>query len=601
LDAASQSISPPLAGGKPRGQGGRATVVAELHRRASTWYAQNGFPDEAIEHALRGEHFERAAHLVQQHVDNVWLFSEHAKLRRWLDGIPTKVTASKPHLGILDAGNLFTTGQVEAAERRLQAAERALGADPLSPLKDAPTETDKPRDPGRRKLLGRAAVVRSHLLSYRDEADRAIQYARQALELLPESDAIWRWSALDSMGTVYGYIDEASAYQARLGALDASKTAGNAYMILLASLRLVVTLRDLGRLQQAVEICEHQFKLANDNGLAQTALVGWLYALWGEMLAEIGELDRALQLANDGVALTERGKDVTLRGSSYLCLMRVLYSKGELNTASGIIQGLNGYTPGPALFPWIRNQLAAWQARIWLAQGRLASATRWADEVNLEIDGELTPLHDFDYAVLARLLIVQGRLDEASRLLRRLFEAAEAVGRTSKVIEIRILQALTVSAAGDAAQALNLLERALTLAQPGGFVRIFVDEGPPMARLLAEAASGGMMPTYTGQLLAAFAAEGQPALVEHQAGARTGAQSPHPAADPDVQPLVEPLSSRELEVLRLITEGLSNREIAQRLFLALSTVKGHNRNIYGKLEVGRRTEAVARARELGLL
>jgi LuxR family maltose regulon positive regulatory protein len=281
--------------------------------------------------------------------------------------------------------------------------------------------------------------------------------------------------------------------------------------------------------------------------------------------------------------------------------MRVLFSTGELNTASGIIQGLNHYTPGPALFPWIRNQLAAWQARIWLAQGRVAAATRWAEETNLDIDGALTSLHDFDYAVLARLLIAQGRLGQASRLLGRLFEAAEVVGRTSKVIEIQLLRALTAQAEGATAQALNLVEHALTLAEPGGFVRIFVDEGPPMVRLLTEAASRGVMPEYIGKLLAAFEPETQPALGGRHAIMPTSADGSSPPEGAVDLPLLEPLSRRELEVLQLIAAGLSNREIAQRLFLALSTVKGHNRNIYGKLGVQRRTEAVARARELKLL
>jgi LuxR family maltose regulon positive regulatory protein len=178
------------------------------------------------------------------------------------------------------------------------------------------------------------------------------------------------------------------------------------------------------------------------------------------------------------------------------------------------------------------------------------------------------------------------------RLLDRLQQAAEAGGRMGSVIEIGVLQALTYQAQGHLASALIALQRALTLAEPEGYVRVFVDEGLPMARLLSAAAQG-MMPNYVGKLLAAFP------TVAAEAPPRPGKADLPPASS--TQPLIEPLSARELEVVQLIAQGLSNEAIGARLFLALSTVKGHNRNIFGKLQVQRRSEGVARARELGLL
>jgi LuxR family maltose regulon positive regulatory protein len=201
---------------------------------------------------------------------------------------------------------------------------------------------------------------------------------------------------------------------------------------------------------------------------------------------------------------------------------------------------------------------------------------------------ELTPLHDFDYVVLARILIAQRRLDETTRLLQRLLEVAEAGGRTSKVIEILILQALSLQAQGDTDQAITTLEKALTLAEPGGFIRVFVDEGPPMACLLYEAVARGIVPEYVRRLLAA-----SPVAESEQVD-----PSETQASNSE---LVEPLSEREPEVLQLIAEGLTNSEIASRLFLALNTVKVHARNIYGKLDVHNRTQAVSRARALGIL
>jgi LuxR family maltose regulon positive regulatory protein len=287
------------------------------------------------------------------------------------------------------------------------------------------------------------------------------------------------------------------------------------------------------------------------------------------------------------VKLTASGGDVLHEVMTNLCLVRVLFSRGDITGAQGIIQSIENSADKYDIPHRALLQLSAWQVRIWLAQGKLEAASQWARERELDPDGKPTYLHEVEYIVYARILITQGKLDEANRLLQRLIESAEMGGRISIVIEILILQSLAYQAGEDAAQAVTVLEKALRLAQPSGFIRTFVDEGPPMARLLYEALSREIAPEYVQRLLAAFPVD------EPEKTGPSKTQIPK-------SELVEPLSEREIEVLQLIALGLTNPEIATRLFLSTHTVKVHTRNIYGKLGAHNRTEAVARARSLGI-
>jgi LuxR family maltose regulon positive regulatory protein len=431
--------------------------------------------------------------------------------------------------------------------------------------------------------------------AYRGDVPGIIQHARQALEYLPEQDLTWRSIASMALADAHAYRgDMIAAYEARFEALKACKATGDIYLIIVANLKLAITLRSQGRLQRTIEICRQQIQFANEFGLSQTRAAGWLLAIWGEVLAELNDLDGAIDKAKKGVELTESGGDLAMIGWSYMCLMRIIFSRGDMAGAEEIIQKMGNVARESKVPPWFTNLMAAWQTQIWLVQDELEAASQWAVERRLDTDGDSELPHKldffllFDYILYARILIAQGRLDETTTLLQHLLESAEAGGRTSRVIEILILQALASQAGGDTTRAMTTLERALTLAEPGGFIRTFVDEGPPMARLLYEALTRGIAPDYVRRLLAAFP-DAEPEKADS-----TQMQSPETE-------LVEPLSEREIEVLQLIAEGLTNQEVASRLFLAVSTVKVHTRNIYGKLGVTNRTQAVARARALGIL
>jgi len=273
-------------------------------------------------------------------------------------------------------------------------------------------------------------------------------------------------------------------------------------------------------------------------------------------------------------------------------MARIRQVQGDLDGALQLLEEAEHVYDGN-FSPNVRP-LGTRKVRVWLAQGRLDDALNWAREQRLSFDNELDYLREYDHITLARVLLACHQHDRANvsiaeimKLLERLLKAAEEGGRKGSTIEILIMQALVYHAQGEISAAFLPLQRALTLAEPEGYVRMFLDEGKSMMQLLREASARKIMPSYTDKLLVAFQAE-----------PRENKDKPDKAS---THTLIEPLSQRELDVLQLIAEGLSNQEICERLFLALDTVKGHNRRIFDKLQVKRRTEAIARARELGLI
>ncbi|MGB3632712.1 MAG: tetratricopeptide repeat protein [Rubrobacteraceae bacterium] len=564
-----------------------------LHRRASEWYEQYGLPAEAIRHALTAQDFERASGLVELAALGM-LGSSQETLYRWLMALPDEVVRVRPVLSVYYAFALLGRGEFEAVDARLRDAERWLDTSAeTSERCEAPSVDMVVVDAvAFRSLPGTIAVARAYHAGALGDVLCAANHGRRALDLLPDDDHLWRGAATSLLGIAYWTSgDLEAAHRSLADGVSHQQMTGNirfqiASTYILADIRIAQ-----GRLCEAVRTYEQSLQVVTELGDPVWG-TAHLYAGLGELHRERGDLEAAKQHLLRSKELDEHGGLPETRYRWYVAMARIKEAQSDLDAALDLLdEAERQYVESPD--PDVRP-VAALKTRVWVAQGRLTEALGWTRERGLSAHDELSYLQEFEHITLARVLIARYKSDreeryihEAMGLLERLLKAADEGGRTGSVIEILVLQALAHEAQGNIPPALAPLERALTLAEPEGYLRIFVDEGRPMAQLLSEAAIHGIMLSYVGKLLGAFEAEKQ----------KSEGQSHVPPA----RSLVEPLSHRELEVLRLISQGLSNREISQRLFLALSTVKGHNRIIFSKLMVQNRTEAVARARELGLL
>ena len=564
----------------------------ELHRRAAVWWDENGFIDQAIEHALLSEDPQWAASMLENHIDELWHSGKGIVVWRWIRRLPINVVNSKPMLCIMRGYFLHGSGELEAAERSLQLAEDIIDREINKSMKEI-EKTSSKTFADFTTLKGKLAVIRAFSHSFWGNVQETIKNVYEAYDHLPEKELDWRSLAAIILGEVHAFIpDSAAAIKAQTEAVEACKISGNLYFAMIENGRLAITLKEQGRLHEALKISQEQPRVAEELGLSESALVGYLYLTLGEILAETGNITEAMANVKTGLMLDERSNYLPVwRCWGFFSYIRVLMSCSGYSEIEEIIQKLRSIVMESRVPGWIAWQTEVWQTRVWLAQGRFDLATMWLEGRGLEIDCDSDDYGLFclqEGIVITRVLIAQGRFDEAGKLLHRLQEFAQKNGLVAREIEILALSALAIHAEGNLTEALSMLKRALALAEPGGFVSIFVDEGPPMARLLYEALSSEIAPDYVHRLLASFP------VAEPEKTDLPISQSPDSI-------LVESLSDREIEVLQLIAEGLTNPEVGSRLYLSLHTVKVHTRNIYGKLGAHNRTEAVTKARALGVL
>jgi LuxR family maltose regulon positive regulatory protein len=576
--------------------------VSNLHQRASAWYEQNGLAPEAIRHALAAEDFERAAGLIELAWSAMDISYQSSTWLGWVKALPEVLIRARPVLSVGYAWALLDSGELEACESRLHDAEAWLET-PSNEMIVVDKELF-------RSLPATIATARAYRALALGDIPATVQYARQALALALEQDQIRRIQATSLLGLAQYTSGDLEAAERSLADfhVNLQKTGEIPTLIgitfLLADIRVA-----LGRLHEAESLYQQSLRLATGQGEPMPLGTAELYRGLGELYVEWGHLEAAAQHLLTSQKLGEQ--TATTDWLHRLCVSqaRLREAQGDLDGALALLdEAERVYIRGP--LPDVRP-VTALKARVWLKQGRLAEALGWARERGLSVDDDLSYPREFEHITLARVLIAAGKsdgevgsLDEATRLLGRLLQAAETGGRLGSAIQILLLQALAFQAQDNLPHALAALERALALAEPEGYVRIFVDEGEAM-RLLIEKQSlnrDHSLSAYADKLLSALT---QPAAALKMAAPKSAII--HQKSDM-IEPedrsaknlLVEPLSERELEVLKLLRSELSGPEIAQQLIVSLNTLRTHTKNIFNKLGVNNRRAAIRRAEELDL-
>ena len=530
-------------------------LLPELHRRASQWYEHNGFIAESVQHAIEAGDHDRAARLVEDNGCFLLMSGEVTTLLNWTNAIEFQSEA-RPWLAIQKAWALAITGEVERAEQTLQPPEKLLT--PMEPTDEV------------RTMLGTITAARAHCANSQGDTRSAEDYARRALELLPDCSSISlsvrsvATSILGDASWLNGNLEEAK--RAFTEAFRIGQDAGNLHMTIIAKSDLAEILMEQGQLHRASETYSNALQMAVRPDGQRSPLAGGLCAGLGRLAYERNQLNEAEQAIHQCIDLCRQWGESGQLAVAYAIQARLEHARGNREEALAACRSAEHLASERTLSPWRSVQLKSDLAFYWLAQGNTEKASTLIQESALSIHDEISYIREPEYVILLRILLTRNDFEAALVLSERLLKQAESVGRVGLVIQTLILRALAFQGKKEPEQALVSLERALSLAQPEGYVRSFLDEGKAMTRLLCQIQSRQVGAGYAAQLLANI-------------------DKTSDMIQPSMQLLIEPLTAREVEVLKLIESGCSNQAIAEQFVISIPTVKRHISNIYAKLGV----------------
>lgn len=542
-----------------------------LHRRASRWYAHNGARDEAIQHALAGADFEHAAPLIEPSVPEMRRSRQEKRLGDWIAALPDDLVRRRPVLSLALVGALVSMGQFEGIEERLREAEAQLATTSASSAEPSLVK-------GSHAAI---ALYRAALAQARGDVPAVLAHAQRCIDLSANGDYLGKAGAYGFLGiALWTTGDLEGAERGWSECRDGLRRAGHVADVFGTSIALADINQTLGRLRAAARVYDESLELSAAQGSYVPRGTADIHAGLCELHRVSGNFELASQHLVRSQELGEIAGLPQFPHRWRIAMAHLREAEGDAEAALDLFdEAERAYVPD--FFPNVRP-IAAMRARVLIRQGRLAEARRWQRDAGVDAADDLSFMREFEHITVARLLLAE-EPTAARDLLDRLLAAAESGERMGSVIEIAVLKALALSAGGDGAAALGPLGHALRLAEPEGFVSAFVDEGEPMAALLKLAVKRDLAAAYARSLLAAF-----------DAGDETRAPSAPSGS-------IEPLSERELDVLRLLRSDLDGPDIARELQVSLNTMRTHTKNIYEKLGVNSRRAAVRRAEELDLL
>ncbi|HCF85709.1 MAG TPA: helix-turn-helix transcriptional regulator, partial [Ktedonobacter sp.] len=459
-------------------------LVPELHRRASAWYEQQGLTHDAVHHALAATDFAQAARLIEQAFNSLVRRGEIATLQRWVAALPDELVRSNIEIAVLQGWLLFVSGKNDAAELHLQDIERTFGINPVAD-EHSEQQTMPSGAFSQAEIRGRIAAIRASIAVTQRDLPRTITLSRLALEYLPK----------ESMARAYvaWYLGKAHWLSGAMGAASmalaeashVSWEVNHLYAVFLVTHDLAHLQILQGHLHQADQTYRQALQQALERGGYQPAM-GPAYVGRGDLEREWNHLDAATSLLQEGIKLCEQTGNTQVILQAYIGLAFIHQAQGDAGGASALMRQAVHIREWQHRSLPRDTQVEAAQAWLFLMQGDETAALGWVQRRGLSIDQELNHVREREYLTLVRVLITQRRLDEAKQWLANLLQLAEAQGRTGSVIEILMLQAEALHASGEMNQAIERLSRALSLAEPEGYIRLFVDEGAPIAHLLVQ-------------------------------------------------------------------------------------------------------------------
>ncbi len=571
-----------------------AEKIPTLHRRAGKWFWEAGEPGEAIHHLINGEHYEEAAKVIHDFIEDLWEREGQQRLQEWLETLPRELMEKYPSLTAYQGIISLMQGDMETSLRLLETAEELAYED----------------EEQQKVLKGIVAVGRTYYNFFKGDLEQGVKDAGEAMELLPETASFWRIFAAVAYGDVMTFSGELeSANTAFREAYRHSQQEGNFLTAISAGMNILKIYWLRGELPQAVKFVESLLSQAKAEGFSNMPRVGAAWIFLGELLREEGKLEEAERCTNRGVTLSNPEKLV--REVSFIFQAMVYFSRREYQEALQSLEPFEDSEESSGLPDFFYGLIWSWKARINLDLGNLEDARRYIEGVDPE-NMETVFFPNNQRLVWGRLLLTEKKWEEARLVIDNIKALPHYEKSRRLIIHVGLLECWLAEELGQPEAAEDCLVRALAAGKEGGFYQIFLDEGREASTVFSRLMEGRAYSdlSYKNPGLSAYLESINKRLMPAESvesagspsGELKGERVTNERQEEDYyQGLVEDLSKREKEILDLISRGFSNEDISRELYLSVGTVKWHNSNIFGKLGVKNRTQAVARARELSLI